>query len=184
MSSSLPPDSFSPQLDATLARLGRLIRAAGARHGVGDDETAHLIQEVRIRLWRAHPDSEEIGRLPTSYVYRTATTAALDMVRKRRRHEEREPSLDAAPTSALVSQTRADDDALASDLGAAIMRELNTMVDARRVVVQMHLSGYGREEMASVLGWSDAKVRNLLYRGLQDLRERLVSAGFRWPEES
>lgn len=160
------------------------MRAAGARYGVGDDETAQLMQEVRIRLWRAHPNSEEIGRLPTSYVYRTATTAALDIVRRRRRNEDREPSLDAAPTSALVSQTSADDDALVADLGAAIMRELNTMVDARRVVVQMHLSGYGREEMMSVLGWSDAKVRNLLYRGLQDLRERLVRAGFRWPEES
>lgn len=182
--SSPPPDSFSPQLDATLARLGRLVRAAGAKHGVGDDEVAALFQEVRIRLWRAHPNSEEIGRLPTSYVYRTATTAALDLIRKRRRNEEREPSIDSAPTAALVSQTRADEDVLASELGAAITRELSQMVDARSVVVRMHLSGYGREEMISLLGWSDAKVRNLLYRGLQDLRERLVSAGYRWPEDT
>lgn len=184
VSSSLPPDSFSPQLDATLARLGRLVRAAGVKHGVGDEELTTLFQEVRIRLWRAHPDSEEIGRLPTSYVYRTATTAALDIVRKRRRHEDREPSLDTAPTSALVSRTSADEDALASDLGAAITRELDTMVEARRVVVKMHLAGYGRDEMIAALGWSDAKVRNLLYRGLHDLRERLVSAGYRWPEDA
>lgn len=160
------------------------MRAAGAKHGIGDDELTALFQEVRIRLWRAHPDSEEIGRLPTSYVYRTATTAALDLVRKRRRNEHREPPIDSAPTAALVSRTSADEDVLASDLGAAITRELGNMVEARSVVVRMHLSGYGREEMTSLLGWSDAKVRNLLYRGMQDLRERLVIAGYRWPEET
>lgn len=161
-----------------------MVRATGARHGVGDEEASALLQEVRIRLWRAHADSEEIGRLPTSYVYRTAITAALDLVRKRRRHENREPSLDTVPTAALVSRSGSDADVLASDLGAAIMRELNTMVEARRVVVRMHLSGYQREEMTSLLGWSDAKVRNLLYRGLQDLRERLTRVGYRWPEET
>lgn len=167
-----------------LSRLRRLVRATGLRHGVGDDDAGALLQEVRIRLWRAHSNSEEIGRLPTSYIYRTAITAALDLVRKRRRNEDREPSLDTAPTAALVSRTAADAEVLASDLGAAIMRELNTMVEARRVVVRMHLAGYEREEMTSLLGWSDAKVRNLLYRGLQDLRERLTKAGYRWPEES
>jgi RNA polymerase sigma factor (sigma-70 family) len=167
-----------------LSRLGRMVRAAGVRYGLGDDEAEALMQEVRIRLWRAHANSEEIGKLPTSYVYRTAITAALDLVRKRRRDENREPSLDTAPTAALVSRTAADADVLASDLGAAILRELNTMVEARRVVVRMHLAGYGREEMTSLLGWSDAKVRNLLYRGLQDLRERLTQAGYRWPDES
>ena len=177
-------DKFSAAIEAALARLGRLVRAAGARHGVGDDETGELMQDVRIRLWRAHTDSEEISRLPTSYVYRTATTAALDFIRKRRRNETREPSLDSAPTAALVSRTSADHDVLESDLGAAILRELDTMVEARRVVVRMHLSGYEREEIISILGWSDAKVRNLLYRGLQDLRERLTRAGYRWPEES
>lgn len=178
------PDSFSLQIEAVLKRLSRMVRATGVRHGIGDDDVNDLMQEIRIRLWRAHPDSEEIGRLPTSYVYRTAITAALDLVRRRRRNEEREPSLDTAPTAALVSRSGADHDALASDLGAAIMRELNTMVEARRVVVRMHLAGYEREDITSQLGWSDAKVRNLLYRGLQDLRERLTRAGYRWPEDS
>ena len=70
-------DKFSAPIEAALARLGRLIRAAGARYGIGDEELGALLQDVRIRLWRAHSDSEEISRLPTSYVYRTATTAAL-----------------------------------------------------------------------------------------------------------
>jgi hypothetical protein len=30
-----------------------------------------------------------------------------------------------------------------------------------------------------LLGWTEAKTRNLLYRGLADLRERLIERGFR-----
>ena len=31
-----------------------------------------------------------------------------------------------------------------------------------------------------MLGWSESKVRNLLYRGLADVRERLLAEGVRW----
>lgn len=41
----------------------------------------------------------------------------------------------------------------------------------------MYLAGYGREEIADLMGWTEAKTRNLLYRGLGDLRERLTQMG-------
>jgi RNA polymerase sigma-70 factor (ECF subfamily) len=42
----------------------------------------------------------------------------------------------------------------------------------------MHLAGYPREEIESLLGWSEARTRNLIYRGLGDLRARLEELGF------
>jgi RNA polymerase sigma factor (sigma-70 family) len=179
-----PPDALSLPIEAALLRLGRMVRAAGVRHGLSDAELDALVQEVRVRIWRAHPSSEQIAQLPTSYVYRTAMTAAVDLVRHRRRIQEREPALDVAAPSALVARDQTDAPLLAAELGAAIARELDEMVEARRVVVRMHLAGYERAEIITVLGWTDAKVRNLLYRGLQDLRERLVRVGYRWPEDA
>jgi RNA polymerase sigma-70 factor (ECF subfamily) len=44
----------------------------------------------------------------------------------------------------------------------------------------MYLAGYSREEIADFLGWSEAKTRNLLYRGLADLRNRLTEWGIGW----
>jgi RNA polymerase sigma-70 factor (ECF subfamily) len=44
----------------------------------------------------------------------------------------------------------------------------------------MYLAGYPREEIAALMGWSEAKTRNLLYRGLADLRERLTELGIVW----
>lgn len=45
---------------------------------------------------------------------------------------------------------------------------------ARQAVVRLHLQGYHRDEIAEVLGWSEARTRNLLYRGLDDLRALLA----------
>jgi RNA polymerase sigma-70 factor (ECF subfamily) len=41
----------------------------------------------------------------------------------------------------------------------------------------MYLDGYRREEIAELLHWSDAKTRNLIYRGLADLRAMLLAQG-------
>ena len=38
----------------------------------------------------------------------------------------------------------------------------------------------GPQEIADLLGWSEAKTRNLLYRGLGDLRARLTEQGIGW----
>ena len=44
----------------------------------------------------------------------------------------------------------------------------------------MYLAGYSGEEVTKMMGWSEAKTRNLLYRGLADLRERLKEMGITW----
>jgi len=44
----------------------------------------------------------------------------------------------------------------------------------------MHLAGHPREEIAQLLGWSEAKTRKRLYRGMDDLRERLKELGVGW----
>lgn len=184
MSSRVAPDGAhdaSPLLDALLARLEHMVRAVGGRHALTPAEIDSLLQDVRIRVWRAHPDREEIARLPTSYVYRTAMAAAVDLLRQRRR-ATRPGSLEDAANVTAPAGAAADARAMVADLGAAIHRALSTMVESRRVVVRLHLTGYPRDEIGRLLGWDDGRVRNLLYRGMDDLRERLTQMGYRWPE--
>ena len=64
-----------------------------------------------------------------------------------------------------------------AELAAQVARAVETLPTARRPVVRMYLAGYSREEIAALLGWSEAKTRNLLYRGLADLRARLTEQG-------
>jgi len=58
-----------------------------------------------------------------------------------------------------------------------VHRALALLAEPRRAVVRMHLAGYERSEIAELLGWSEPKTRNLLYRGLADLRRILASWG-------
>lgn len=184
MSDENAAPSLPLEFEATLTRLARMVRAVGVRQGLADDDVDALLQDVRIRLWNAQATGESVRQLPTSYVYRTAMSAAIDMVRKRRREQEREPPLEVASPHALTAGGSTDAAALAADLHSAISHALAEMVPARATVVQMHLQGYEREEMMRLLGYTDDKIRNLLYRGLHDLRERLVRAGHRWPEDT
>lgn len=164
---------LSPALEAVLLRFRALVRSIAARHALHDDDLDALVQEVRIRLWRGRARSEEIQALPTSYVYQTAQSAAIDLVRQRQRREKRFVD-DGAVALGLVPQGGEVDDALAEgELASHVEEILNDMVTARRVVARMALAGYGRQEIVERLGWSDSRVRNLLSRGMQQLREQL-----------
>ena len=158
-----------------------MVRSVGARHGLSDADLDDVVQDVRIRLWRSCTTSEQIERLGTSYVYRAATTAALDLLRRRRaRGADVTDSVD-DHSDRIAASSGAADEADARELEGQVIAALEALPLARRTVVRMYLSGYDREEIADLLGWTEAKTRNLLYRGLDDLRERLNKVGITWP---
>jgi len=65
----------------------------------------------------------------------------------------------------------------ARELASQIEAAVETLPIDRRVAVRMHLSGYDRDDISRMLGWTEARTRNLLYRGLDDLRRRLTDMG-------
>lgn len=166
------PDEASVALDTLLARYGNLVRWAGRRSHLDEADLDEVLQDVRIRLWRARPGEAQLAATSATYVYRTAMSAAVDLVRRRR-----------GRTVELVDDQVIDP---AADAGAAvevadaatlIHKAVDQLIDSRRPVVRMYLAGYDRHEIAGLLGWSEGKTRNLLYRGLEDLRARLLDLG-------
>jgi RNA polymerase sigma-70 factor (ECF subfamily) len=105
-------------------------------------------------------------------VYRAAASAAVDLIRRRRARPE-DPMPDAV-MDATPAPPRSTEHA---ELLDAVERAVEAITPSRRPVVRMYLAGYRQDEIAGLMGWSEPKTRNLLYRGLADLRERLVAAG-------
>lgn len=174
-------DDVSPALEALLGRFGELLRRAGRRRGLAEHDLDELLQDVRIRLWKALQTGEKISTVTASYAYRAARSAAVDLIRRRRAWREGPLTTgdgDAEPEAGAVDAPQ-----LAAVEGgettARLERALGELVRPRAVAVRMHLAGYPREEIATLMGWSEAKTRNLLYRGLADLRERLEAEGLR-----
>ncbi len=62
----------------------------------------------------------------------------------------------------------------------AVQEALAGLAKNRRTAVELYLQGLTTQEIAVLVGWSEAKARNLVYRGLTDLRERLRAAGIEY----
>ena len=171
---------LSAHLERTIARCAGAVRHVTLQHGLDPADVDEVFQDVRIRLWRSLESGEKIAAVPTSYVYKTATCAALDLIRKRRAH--REEPLDAHSRRDLVEPARRpgpEGELVCLETMEAVSRALEGLIESRRVVVRMHLAGYRMEEIATLLGWTRHKTRNLLYRGLHDLRHTLEERGLR-----
>jgi RNA polymerase sigma factor (sigma-70 family) len=169
--------TLSAALEATVARFRRLIRAAGRRHGLSEADVDEVLQDVRIRLWRNRGDVGALAGLGASYVHRTTVSAAIDVLRRRRARrtgpdatEELSPGL---PSPRTDPAGRAEQRELVERVHAAVGR----LMPSRRPIVRMHLAGYDRREIAQSLSCSEGKVRNLLSRGLADLRRLLGDEG-------
>lgn len=168
------------RLTGVLDKYGRALKDAVARVcrgplGLHRDE---IEQEARIRLWRALARETVIADV-RPYLHRIVATAAIDAMRHVRSRREIPLEL---PTGTEVQPSRHEPEARgASPEGIAYGREL--MRVARRVLaslpanrrraVSLHLQGFTTEEIAQLMKWSEPKARNLVYRGLADLREKL-----------
>lgn len=167
----------SRALESVLARSRRMILSVGYRHGLDESDVDEVLQEVRVRIWNSHRVAEMIESLGPSYVYQTAASASVDILRRRRAArtgmeavQELTPNLashDRGPAATLEEREFAD----------RIFAAVDQLPDARRAVVRMYLAGYGRREIAQALACAETRVRNLLHRGLVELRERLVREG-------
>ena len=131
-------------------------------------------------MWKSLGTAEVIRRAKASYIYRAAISASIDIIRRRRARRFEATSLDDGIAEVTTDPRRRADAGLEGDeLAATVHRAIGMLAESRRAVVRMHLAGYERNEMADLLGWTEAKTRNLLYRGLADLREILESWGIR-----
>jgi RNA polymerase sigma-70 factor, ECF subfamily len=167
---------------AAVEQYGRLLRDAIARAcprhlGLQFDD---LEQEARVRLWKALRSEREVRDL-ASYIYKVAATTTIDAIRrlKARREQQLEPEDPEATERAQPARDAGDgDQALDRRLLLEKVERVLGGLDGRRAqVLRLHLQGFTTTEMAALLGSTEPSARNLLYRGLKELRERLREEG-------
>ncbi len=142
-------------------------------------------QEARLRIWKALESEREIHDL-ASYLYRIAVSATLDAVRRVKRKREEQlvtEAEDESPSNAQSHHLKVDP-MFAPDLEASrkqtiqrVKEAMARLPDNRRQAVGLHLQGMTTQEIADLLDWTEPKARNLVYRGLNDLRQSLKESG-------
>lgn len=163
-------------LERVVDRFGALLRHTARARGLDEADVDELLQDVRVRLWRTQQPDETLDRLNASYIKKVALSAAVDMVRRRQaRREESLQAVDAAHETPAALQAAADDPIARGELARRFEVALASLARNRRIVVQLHLEGYDRQELVKLTGFTEGKVRNLLYRGMEELRFSLRS---------
>ena len=141
-------------------------------------------QEARLRLWRALQDEREVTNY-ASYLYRIAATATIDALRRvQARHEEQleiliEQRTDDGDIMLAPAPVKDSPERLAESREAVdkVMSAVAKLPDAQRRAVGMYLQGMTSQDVADLMGWSEPKSRNLIYRGLKELRKSLREEG-------
>lgn len=141
-------------------------------------------QEACLRLLRAVTSEREIRDL-ASYAYRIAATTTIDAIRRVKARREEQLRLDNdddqgdAPVHIVPDAPEQSPERQAErrELAAKIQSALSRLSGNRRQAVALHLEGMTTQEVADLLGWTEPKARNLVYRGLSDLRELLRAEG-------
>jgi RNA polymerase sigma-70 factor (ECF subfamily) len=176
------------RFNSILQEYGRLLRNAIASRcpkdlGLSFDD---IFQEASLRLWRALSSEGEIAD-PGSYLQRIAATATIDAIRRIKARREEQMGLPEGQDSELEPQRaaqsidiRGSPEAVAGQrqLIAIVQTVLKRLSESRQRAVRLHLQGLTTVEIAELMAWSEAKTRNLVYRGLHDLRSQLRAHGF------
>jgi RNA polymerase sigma-70 factor (ECF subfamily) len=162
-----------------LARFGARMRAQIesnrlSQHGIDVEDVE---QEVRIRLWKTL-ERDPNAELPASYIQRTVASALIDAVRRAQvRPTEALPETE----EGLVDLPGLGHGPDRSTLDAQHIAHLRVCMQAlpvrRRLPLQLYLQGYALQEVADLTDLTLDSARKLVYRGLDEIKQRLRVLG-------
>jgi RNA polymerase sigma factor (sigma-70 family) len=171
------PDSvFRALIDQYGALIKRIVSRVGGRavRETGED----VAQQVAVNLWQQVSREQTITH-HSSYIYRAAVRETVRAVKRELDRIRTHASVDDAGGPILPSTGPSPEEAAASaELGREIERVIGRLLPERAEAVRAHLAGYSVEEIMHATGWPYQKARNLIARGMADLREELKKGGF------
>jgi RNA polymerase sigma-70 factor, ECF subfamily len=146
-------------------------RVAG---GAAANDLDDIEQDVMLALWKRVGAEQDIDH-PASYVYRAAIREAVRAVARVRRRAE-DPLPEGEETS---PRQETDGERLVAERERreALRAALAALPPDRARAVRAHLAGWSVDEVMRLHGWSYQRARNLIARGMADLRLELRSRG-------
>ena len=163
------------RMEDLVRQYGRLISVMVRR--VGSHAPAHVREDIQqrvlISLWKQLRREQTIDH-PTTYIYRAAVRETMRVVRQESSRAQ-EPI--EGHEAALPSQEDPHAVLDRKEKMAHIRGAITAIAPERRQAVWAHLTGFGVTEIMSRYGWSYQKARNLIARGMADVRAILQESG-------
>lgn len=165
------------RMEDLVRQYGRLIAAMVRR--VGRHAPPHLREDIQqrvlIALWKQLRRDQPIEH-PTTYIYRTAVRETLRVMR-----QEAACAQEPIETDGPAGLRAEHGDPYAALDRKEKLEHIRSAIEAiapeRRLAVWAHLSGFGVTEIMARYGWPYQKARNLVARGMADVRRILQENG-------
>jgi RNA polymerase sigma-70 factor (ECF subfamily) len=137
-----------------------------------------LVQAALLRILELRQRSEHRQELSTFYLKRVAYSALVDEIRRLERRREMPLEGDDGEPLPLASASPGPEKLQAGkEIGEGIRDCLGALLRPRQLAVTLYLQDVSVVEAARLLGWELKQTRNLVYRGLGDLRHCLKGKG-------
>jgi RNA polymerase sigma-70 factor (ECF subfamily) len=132
-------------------------------------------QEVRLDLWKQVARGQQID-YPATYIYKATLRETLRALRRTANRET--VSLDSGGLSDTLLDAVDPFHALAAkEQFREIIIGVRCLAPDRQSAVRAHLTGFAFNEIMRLYGWSYQRTRNLISRGMADLRKSLNENG-------
>jgi RNA polymerase sigma-70 factor (ECF subfamily) len=138
-----------------------------------------IVQAALIRVMEIAGRREGKEKVNSSYLWKAAYSATVDEIRRQRRRSEVPLEGGGVETTLAAPSPGPEEAGRAGEIAAGLHDCLGRLVEDRRLAVVLHLQGHSGPEVARLLGWSEKRVENLIYRGLADIRRCLEGKGLR-----
>ncbi|MFW6160382.1 MAG: RNA polymerase sigma factor [Acidobacteriota bacterium] len=139
-----------------------------------------ILQDIKIKLWKIFKNEKKIKNY-ASYIKKVVDTSVIDHIRKFRK-EEGIINLEIQRKISERSVKYQQDGTENINLKKILNEALEELINSRKRVVKLFLLNMSLEDIALALGWTKDKTRNLLYRGLDDLKHSLRAKGIEYED--
>ena len=183
-SSNNPCNNPSPvtMTPAEIAKLRRQLLSAIRRACPAwlASQAEDITQEALVKLLNSLSRiGDENHKLPNSYINKTAYHATIDAIRRQRKFFN-EVSLDDKPLGEYVhsgDSSSPEHACITERIMNSIDRCLEKLTESRQEAVTLKLQGHSVPEISTLMGWSQTKTTNLVYRGMKDMQHGLLKQG-------
>ncbi len=131
-----------------------------------------ISQEVSIKIWNLLKNKKKIKNV-SSYIMRVVNSTIIDQIRASRRQARLQERIKVFDGEPILAENNYQEEKYKHIIWQAI----ESLKSPQQRVVRLFLLDMSIEEIAIFLNWSQDKTRNLLYRGLADLKKILKNEG-------
>ena len=148
-------------------------------HAKDNIDLEDIEQEVKLKIWTVFKKGKKVNKL-TSYIKKVAHTVTIDELRKMRRQDSsrnldklKEIYAMSRPFFTEENDNSTEDIFEEEDCTIIIREAIDSLIENRKQVLRLYFRGMSVEEICKLFNWDKTRVKHLLYRGINDLKDKI-----------